>query len=119
MTYADMDFQNLIARDGLSLIQACLRLLPAPPGCRNFEDVVFISIDFENLEHIRQLVGLDGQVDLNSKVGIANLDTKYLASLRSQATIKMFNLVTGSSAYCVSATQIFIFGQKEKLCPRI
>jgi hypothetical protein len=66
----------------------------------NYSDIVFVSVDFENLEGIRShahCTGLYGRT--HAQVGVSILDTKSLSALiPPQEAIKSFNFVIGGSS---------------------
>ena len=93
--------------DLLQFLRACLRLIPALLEFDGVDDVVFVTIDFENHQNLRKQ--LPSQ-KLNSQVGIAVFDTRDLFMPLRQSPVKTLDLVTGSRPYYVKTTRKFLFG---------
>lgn len=90
----------------LQLLQLSLGFVPALTNSKDFDDVVLIAIDFENLRNIRK----DSSQNLNCQAGVAILDTKSMVS-SPQTAISAFNFVIGSPSYCRNTTKKFLFGE--------
>ncbi|KAL9609445.1 MAG: hypothetical protein Q9167_005800 [Letrouitia subvulpina] len=84
----------------------CFGFIPAFIGSKNINDVVFIAIDFEYLENVKQ----DPSQNLDTQVGVAILDTQNFVSSPRNA-ICTFNFVIGSPSYCAKNTRKFLFGK--------
>ena len=95
-----------MSKNDLQLLQMSIGFVPALTNSKDFDDVVFIAIDFENLRNIRQ----DSSQNLNAQVGVAILDTKTFVS-SPQTAISTFNFVIGSPSYCLKTTKKFLFGR--------
>lgn len=70
-------------------------------------DGVLVSIDFEHLENLQQ----DESLNLDTQVGLALLDTRHLATSKSDEIISTFNFASGSQQYCKKVSKKFLFGK--------
>jgi hypothetical protein len=95
-----------IAKEGARLLQEYLGFVKHHSSPLAL-DVVFIAIDFENIENLKE----DVSMNLDSQVGLAILDTKKLDSLPLHRAILVHNFSTGSSPYCAKASRKFLFGK--------
>ena len=101
------------SRDNLPLLYKCLGLLPVSanlvsPHLDAIDDVVFVAIDFECTENVKQQ--LPGH-EANCQVGVAVLDTKCLVVPFPESPISTYNFIAGSSSYFEKAAKQFLFGQ--------
>ena len=98
------------AGDSLPFLYKCLGLTPVS-ACANTEaidDVVFVAIDLEYIENVKQQ--LPGH-EANCQVGVALLDNKYLVLPFSESPISTYNFIAGSPSYCEKAAERFLFGE--------
>ena len=68
--------------------------------------VVFISIDFEKIENIK-----DSSQNLDCEVGIATLDTDLLESIDAAELISTYNCTAGCPRYQEKQSRKFMFGK--------
>ena len=95
---------------GLRILQELLRLQVPDGSCdiTGLEDVVFVAIDFEDIERLRR----NDPADLDSRAGVAILDPRDLRKKPPPSNvISTFNFVSGSQASINRATRTFLFGQ--------
>lgn len=100
-----MALRHNISKNGLQLLQQSLGLKPSES--RGSDEIVFVAIDFEYLSNFEQ----DISQNLNSRVGIAILDTRDLISSPPQTAMSTYNFVTGSPSYCAATTKKYLFGE--------
>ncbi|PMD21492.1 hypothetical protein NA56DRAFT_127805 [Hyaloscypha hepaticicola] len=84
----------------------------------NYSDIVFSSVDFENLEGIRSHAHCTGLYRrTHAQVGVSILDTKSLsASIPPQEAINSFNFVIGrSSSTHRRVEKKFLFGETQRI----
>ena len=77
--------------------------LPTSSVC----NVVFIAIDFENIDNIQR----DLSQNLDSEVGLVVLDTRDFHSMSPAELILTYNFASGSSDYQERARKKFLFGE--------
>ena len=99
--------RDVVSKDGLQILQESLGLNTTSSRLEHLDDVVFVSIDFEHLENIKQ----GSSQELNSQLGIAMLDTRNLGTPHSAHAISIRNYVLGSPSYRASIAQRFLFGE--------
>ena len=102
----EMDSSWNMSKGHVRLLQMCLGFVSAPTSSEDFDDVVFIAIDFECLQNIK----LDSGQDLSCQVGVAILNTRTFIS-SPQTAISAFNFVVGSPSYCLKNKRKFRFGE--------
>lgn len=83
---------HLIAKNGLQIL---CELHGLDKGPTNLRDAVLIPIDFENIRHIKG----DLSLNLESKVGLAFLDTRNIGLIQPDKLISTYNFVSGPSSY--------------------
>jgi hypothetical protein len=84
----------------------------------DYSDIVFVSVDFENLEGIRSHAHCTGLYRRgHAQVGVSILDTKDLSvSIPPQKAIKTFNFVIGgSSSTHRRVGRKFLFGETQRI----
>ena len=84
-----------MSKNGLRMLQDCLKLDPEPSSFRNVDKVVSFAIDIKNLNAIRQIQ----TQEQDCQISLATLDMNDLISSSSQSITSACIYVRGVAGY--------------------